>query len=253
MVGIVLTGKENYPEWSRMVKHTLIYNELWKGVCVGEEDKDPVQPTSDKELIIWESKNNKAYALIAASVNEEVSRHISSYSTSFEALQKLKELYDSHSALEVVQLMIKLFTLELKNNDPLALASEVKSIMHDIKSTKVELDIPLIAFLKALYPTYSNYLESLQANGNLKDITFDSLVKKFAEREKAFGKKTVPESSEETVCLAHKEKHPAQDSTRGRGGRRGRGRYFRGRGGRHSQGEKADLHCIRCRSHDAST
>ena len=153
MVGIVLTGKENYPEWSRMIKHTLIFNELWKGVCVGEGDNDPVQPTSDKELVIWENKNSKAYALIATSVNEEVSRHISSYSTAFEALQKLKELYDSHSALEVVQLMIKLFTLELQNNDPLALASEVKSIMHDIKSTKFELDIPLIAFHKALYPT----------------------------------------------------------------------------------------------------
>eukprot|EP00253_Pinus_taeda_P029725 PITA_29725 len=256
MVGIVLTGKENYPEWSQMIKHALIFNELWKGVCVGDRDNDPVQRTSDNELVIWENKNNKAYALIAASVNEEVSRHISSYSTTFEALQKLKELYDSHSALEVVQLMIKLFTLELKNNDPLAIASEVKSIMHDIKSTKVELDIPLIAFLKAHYPTYSNYLESLQANGNLKDITFDSLVKRFVEREKAFGKKTAPESSKETVCLAHKEKHPTQDSIRGRGGRRGRGRYFRGKGGKHSQGEKADLHCIRFKrngSHDAST
>ena len=114
--------------------------------------------------------------------------------------------------------MIKLFTLELQNNDPLALASEVKSIMHDIKSIKVELDIPLISFLKVLYPTYSNYLESLQANGNLKDITFDSLVKKFAEREKAFGNKTTPESSEEAVCLADKEKHPTQNSSRGRGG-----------------------------------
>eukprot|EP00253_Pinus_taeda_P013777 PITA_13777 len=256
MVGIVLTGKENYPDWSRMIQHTIIFNELWKGVCVGEGDRDPVQPTSDKELVIWENKNNKAYALIIASVNKEVSRHISSYSTAFEALQKMKELYDSHSALEVVQLMIKLFTLELQNNDPLSLASEVKSIMHAIKSTKVELDVPLISFLKELYPTYSNYLESLQANGNLKDITFDSLVKKFAEREKDFGKKTTPESSEETVCLSQKEKHLAQDSTRGRGGRRGRGRYFRGRGGRHSQGEKVDLHCFRCKrngSHDAST
>ena len=82
--------------------------------------------------------------------------------------------------------------------------------MHDIKSTKVELDIPLIAFLKALYPTYSNYLESLQENGNLKDITFNSLVKKFVEREKAFGKNTTPESSEEAVCLAHKEKNFAK-------------------------------------------
>eukprot|EP00253_Pinus_taeda_P034097 PITA_34097 len=214
IVGIVLTGKENYPNWSRMIQYALIFNELWKGVCVGEGDSDPKKPTSDKELAIWENKNSKAYTLIVASVNKDVSRHISSYSTAFEALQKLKKLYDSHSTLEVVQLMIKLFTLEQQNNDPLALASEIKSIMHDIKSTK------------------------------------------FVEREKAFGKKTAPESSEETVCLSHKEKHPAQYSTRGRGGRRGRGRYFIGRRGRHSQGEKADLHCIRCKrngSHDAST
>ena len=81
-------------------------------------------------------------------------------------------------------------------------------------------------------------------------------MKKFAERETAFGKKIVLESFEEVVCLAHKEKHPAQESSRGRGGRRGRGRYFKGKGGRHSQGEKVDLHCIcykRNGSHDAST
>ena len=116
----------------------------------------------------------------------------------------------------------------------LLLHPKKKSIMHDIKSTKVELDIRLIAFLKALYPTYSNYLESLQVNGNLKDITFDSLAKKFVEREKAFGKKTAPKSLKEAVCLAHKENNPAQDSSKGRGGRRGRGRYFRGRGSRQS-------------------
>ena len=147
-----------------------------------------------------------------------VSHHISPFSNAFEALQNLKELYDSHSALEVVQLMIKLFSLELQNDDPLALASEVKSIMHDIKVTNVKPDIPMINFLKALYPTYSNYLKSLQENGNLKDITFDSLVKKFVEREKAFGKKTALQSSEEVVCLAHRENNIAQDSSRGRGG-----------------------------------
>lgn len=40
--------------------------------------------------------------------------------------------------------------------------------MHDIKVTNVELDISLIDFVKVLYPTCSNYLESLQENGNLK-------------------------------------------------------------------------------------
>jgi len=61
-MGIVFTGNKNYPEWSWKIQHTLIFNELWKGVCVGEGDKVPIQPTSDKELTIWENKNNKAYA-----------------------------------------------------------------------------------------------------------------------------------------------------------------------------------------------
>ena len=120
--------------------------------------------------------------------------------------------------------MVKLFSLEMKNDDPLALASEIRSIMHDIQNTGVKMDIPLIAYVKALYPTYSHYLESLQESGNLEHITFDTLEKKFAEREKAFGKMTVPSSSEEAAYLAHREKCHAPDSSRGRGGRRGRGR-----------------------------
>ena len=67
--------------------------------------------------------------------------------------------------------------------------------MHDIKATSVEIDIPLIAYVKALYPTYSHYLESLKVSGNLKEITFDSLENMFVEREKAFRKNTTPQST----------------------------------------------------------
>ena len=38
IVGVVLSDKENYPEWSRKIKHTLIFNELWRGICEGEGD-----------------------------------------------------------------------------------------------------------------------------------------------------------------------------------------------------------------------
>ena len=117
--------------------------------------------------------------------------------------------------------------------------------MHCIKNIGVEICIPLIAYAKRLYPTYSDYLESLQASGNLKEITFDSLEKTFVEREKDFGKKTTPLSSEESVCFAHREKNHAQDYYRGRGGRRGQGRRnFRGRGGIQAQSGKYDLHYI---------
>ena len=121
--------------------------------------------------------------MTAVFVNEEVSHHITPFSISYEALNKLKEIYDSHSKLEIVKLMIKLSSIELKNDDTFALASEVRSIMHYINNTSVEVDIPIIVYVKALYPTYSHYLESLKASGNLVKITFDSLEKKFAERE----------------------------------------------------------------------
>lgn len=65
IVGVILSIKENYPEWSRKIKHTLIFKELWKGICVEDGDKELEQPTLDKEFTIWENKNNKAYALIA--------------------------------------------------------------------------------------------------------------------------------------------------------------------------------------------
>jgi len=130
-----------------------------------------------------------------------VSHDVSQFSNSFEALQKLKEIYDLHSELELVQL-IKLFSLELKNDDPLPLASKVRSIMHNIKTTGVKIDIPLIPYVKTLYPTYSKYLESLQASGTLKEITFDSLKNKFARRENNFWKKTTPHYLNK-LCVLH--------------------------------------------------
>jgi len=109
------------------------------------------------------------------SVNEEVTQHFSPFSNSFEALKKLKKLYDSHFELDVIQLTIKLFNLELKNDDPLALESEIRSIFHDIKAPIVEIDVPLITYVKALYPTYSHYVESFHASGKPEEIAFDSL------------------------------------------------------------------------------
>ena len=101
---------------------------------------------------------------------------------------------------------MKLFNLELKENDPTKLASEIKAIFHDIEATGVKVDLQLIAFIKALYPTYSHYLESLQASGQMKDINFDILVEKIVEREKAFGKKeSLSNSTVETLRLAQKE------------------------------------------------
>ena len=82
---------------------------------------------------------------------------------------------------------MNLLNLEMKDNDPMKLASEIRALFHDIEAMGVKVDLHVTSFIKALYPTYSHYLESLQANEKMKDITFDKLVEKIAKREKAFG------------------------------------------------------------------
>jgi hypothetical protein len=70
IVGVVLTGKENHPKWYRKIKHTLIFNNLWNGICeVGiaseKEEQSKAQPknsrttipTSNKEHAIWKNKD----------------------------------------------------------------------------------------------------------------------------------------------------------------------------------------------------
>jgi hypothetical protein len=126
--------------------------------------------------------------------------------------------------------MVKLVNLDLKNDDPMALASEIKAIMHDIVVTRVNINLTFIVFIKSLYPTYYHYLESLQASGKMKSITFDKLVEKVVEHEKSFGNKST-NSIGETVCLAQKDKIKPHDSSIGERNKRGHGRKtFRGRG-----------------------
>ena len=85
-------------------------------------------------------------------------------------------MYDSHYEMEIIQLMLKLFSLELKYNDPMMVAYEIRAIMHKIQASGMKVDLPLATFVKSLYPTHSNYLESLQARDKFKNLTFDNLV-----------------------------------------------------------------------------
>jgi hypothetical protein len=116
----------------------LIFNDLWKGICealavpdriIKEEEESyfeyytfeskskssrpgstPSIPKSNKECDIWEEKHQKAYVVISMTVSEEVSHHIASIKNSYSSLNILNDLYDTHSELELIQLMVKLLS-----------------------------------------------------------------------------------------------------------------------------------------------
>jgi len=114
--------------------------------------------------------------LLLQCVSEEVSCHFVSINDSYSALNILNDLYEIHSELELMQPLVKLFNLELKNDDHMDSTSKIKFTIHNIDDIGLKIYLPLIAFIKALYPTYSHYLESLEASGKMKSISFDTLV-----------------------------------------------------------------------------
>jgi hypothetical protein len=102
IIDVVLSGKLNYPEQSKKIKHTLIFSNLWDGICKGEDDIGPIKPIENKECSIWNNKYNKSYSLIVVMLSEDVRCHIISIKDSYGALKKFKDLYDSHSELELI-------------------------------------------------------------------------------------------------------------------------------------------------------
>ena len=66
--------------------------------------------------------------------------------------------------------MVKLFKLEMKDNDLIIVASEIREIMRKIQAIGMQPNLPLASFVKPLYPTHSHYLESLQVSDKLKDL-----------------------------------------------------------------------------------
>jgi hypothetical protein len=81
---------------------------------------------------MWTNKDKKEYSLIVYFLSEEVSRHIKSIKYYWGSLNNLKCLHDFHLELELFQLQLQLFNLNLKDNDPMNLASKIESTMHDI-------------------------------------------------------------------------------------------------------------------------
>jgi hypothetical protein len=86
-----LDGPKNYKTWSRHMKNTLIYNELWKDVFNG--DKPPTNPIDDIELDIWELKDEKTLALLRSSVTNEMFVHIENVTNAWNTWKLFKNMF----------------------------------------------------------------------------------------------------------------------------------------------------------------
>lgn len=108
-----------------------------RNIYDGKKEKDgkeiePQLPYEKKQLSIQETNDKQAYVLISTSVTEEVSIYIHFSNTTPGGLNKLKEIYDSHSKLEIIQLILKLFNLKMKDNDHMKLVQLFFMILNPL-------------------------------------------------------------------------------------------------------------------------
>ena len=106
-----LECSKNYKIWSWHIQSTLIYNELWKGIC----NAQPTKPTNATHLVKWELKDEKALALIQSIVSNEVFGHIENCSDSWYAWKTRKDLFYSQPEATRVDLQLKLLQQKLTN------------------------------------------------------------------------------------------------------------------------------------------
>ena len=78
-----LDGVKNYKSWQRHIKNTLIYNDLWRGIC--DADPTSTKPTNATSLEKWELKNEKSLSLIHSSISHHLCIHIENNSSAWTA------------------------------------------------------------------------------------------------------------------------------------------------------------------------
>lgn len=212
-----LEGTKSYKTWHRLLESTLIYNELWQGICDG--DVKPNKPTDADPMAKWEIKNAKALALIKSSVNDEMYVHIENATDAWTALKTFKDLFDTQPKSKKVDLQLKLLQQKLiEDGDILEYLSRLKNIKQEIINAgfpAIDDSFMVTIVIAGLPSSYTHFLETLQVTGKLEKLKFDELCEMLSQHDKTFGKKK--KVGEDVFLTEASTSKSSTDSSRGRG------------------------------------
>ena len=217
-------------------ENTLIYNELWRGICEG--DPTSTKPTDATALAKWELQNEKELALSHSLVYDYLCIHIENTSSASTGWEQLKKKLILHLFLrELTYIWIIKSKIRREREDALEYISRVKNIHLDIIKGgygKLEYSFLISILINGLPKSYRQFIETLQIVDKLTSSTFDSSSEMLTKHSKTFGKQ---KQFGEDVLFNSSSK--GENSTgRGRGHDQS---SFRGSGRGQSQGRSNDF------------
>lgn len=158
----------NYESWKIQIKSVLVCNELWKYTS-GEEIQ-----TSENSAT-WISKDEKALALILLSTSKTQLNHIKKATTSHEAWEKLKNIYESKGPVKKSVLYKQLY--RMKKEQGQSMMEYINGFVDKVEQLedagiKLPEELASIIILNSLPSEYENFCVAMESRDNIPTIDF---------------------------------------------------------------------------------
>ena len=236
----------NYQSWKFNIRCALMERGLWGYVrtenAIIKPEVKVVSETvtaadvaeSKEKLNDYLLKADKAYSVIALSVENDLQIHVSSKNTAREAWDALREHFEFVSVTQIVRLYKRFYAAKMEENgDLLKHITEMTSLAEQIKEMKEEISSKKFAIimLASLPESYDNFLTSLNAR-NADELDWSIIKGPLTEEYMKRKDKEKQKSDEEALFTRYDGNRGGYDqSMRGRGRSRGGGAGAPRRGG----------------------
>ena len=172
----------NYKSWKYNAKLLLMDRGLW-GIADGTEkapvikQEDEAKADSIKLQKDWKLRSDKAYSIIALSVEKSLQAHITATTDASEAWSILKNHFEVVSVSQIVRLNRRFYAANMEENgdllkfvtDMTALSQELREMNEDISTKKFAMPI-----LGSLPQSYDNFITSLNTR-SADELTWESI------------------------------------------------------------------------------
>lgn len=158
----------NYESWKIQIRSVLVCNELWKytsGTEIRTIENDNV----------WTSKDEKALALILLSISKNQLTHVKKATTSHEAWDKLRSIYESRGPVRKSVLYKQLYRMRKEHNQSMMeYVNTFVDKVEQLEDAGIKLPDELISIiiLNSLPSEYENFCVAMESRDNIPTIDF---------------------------------------------------------------------------------
>ncbi|CAB3988288.1 retrovirus-related pol poly from transposon tnt 1-94 [Paramuricea clavata] len=169
-----LNGK-NYQSWKYNMKLVLMERGLWGFVNATEEQ--PAETATAQVKSAYQLKSDKAYSLIALSVDKNLQVHISTPTNPLEAWETLRKQFEFVSITQIVRLNRRFYAATMKEDgDIMEHITYMTTLAEQLREMKEEISDQKFAtvILGSLPESYENFISSLNAQ-KVEDLKWENV------------------------------------------------------------------------------